>query len=231
MIKKAVCLISGGLDSAVSAYIAKNEGYNIYGLTLNYGQRHSREIESAKEIVKSLKAKKHILLDLELSKFKGSSLTDSNINIEINKKIKDIGKKIPSTYVPARNTIFLSIALAFAESINSNSIFIGATSTDYSGYPDCRPEFFDAFQKMADIATKKSIEGERIQIKTPLLYLSKKDIILKGTELNVPFEKTWSCYKGHKFACGKCDSCLLRLRGFKEANIVDPIKYEKKSKL
>jgi len=226
MKKKAVCLLSGGLDSSVSAYIAKNQDYEIYALTINYGQRHNREIESAKEIATSLNAKKHVLLDVELNKFKGSSLTDRDMNIETNHKIEDIGKIIPSTYVPARNTIFLSIALAFAESINANTVFIGATSTDYSGYPDCRPEYFEAFQKMADVATKNSIEGKKIQIKTPLLYLSKKDIILRGTELNVPFEKTWSCYKGDKLACGRCDSCLLRLKGFKEANIVDPIKYQ-----
>ena len=223
--KKAVCLISGGLDSCVTTYIAKEKGYEIYGLTFNYGQRHNKEINCSKEIVKSVKAKEHVIIDIDLHKIGGSSLLDKSLKMEQNQKIKEIGKIIPSTYVPARNSIFLSIGLAYAEVIDSKAVFIGATSTDYSGYPDCRPEYFKAFQKMADLATKKSIEGDSIKIITPLLYLSKHEIIKKGQSLKAPFEKTWSCYKGEKKACGSCDSCILRLKGFKKAGIKDPIMY------
>lgn len=224
--KKAVVLLSGGLDSSVTAYIAKNNDYDIYGLTFEYGQRHYKETKCAKKVSNSLKLKEHIFFELDLGKFGGSSLTDRDKSIEINHKIKDIGKKIPSTYVPARNTVFLSIALSYAESIDAEAIFIGATAMDYSGYPDCRPEYFKEFQKLSDIATKKGIQGKKIDIKTPLLKLTKEEIIKKGIDLNVPFEHTWSCYKGGKKACGRCDSCLLRLKGFKKANAKDPIEYE-----
>lgn len=223
--KKAVCLISGGLDSSVTAYIAKDQGYEIYAITFRYGQRHKKEIDSAKKISRSIDSKDHIIFDLDLSKFGGSSLVDKKKKIEEN-KIKDIGKKIPSTYVPARNTVFLSIALAYAEVVDADAIFIGVTATDYSGYPDCRPKFIDSFQKMANLATKRSIEGKKVQIKTPLINISKSEIIKEGIKLNVPFEKTWSCYRGGKKACGKCDSCKLRLKGFKEAGYKDPLEYE-----
>jgi len=225
MIKKAVCLISGGLDSCVSAYIAEKEKYDIYALSFCYGQRHSKEIDCAKNIAKLVKAKKHIIFNLDLDKIGGSSLTDKSLDVDIDNRLIEIGKKIPNTYVPARNTIFLSIALAFAESIDADAIFIGVTSADYSGYPDCRPEYIKAFQKMADLATKRGAEGNPIEIFTPLLNLSKADIIKKGIFLNVPFEKTWSCYKGGEKACGLCDSCKLRLNGFKQAGIKDPISY------
>ncbi len=224
--KKAVCLISGGLDSCVTAFIAKNIGYEIYALSINYGQRHDKELISAKKVAKEVDAKKHIFLDLDLSVFGGSSLVDKNQDPELNHKLKDIGKKIPSTYVPARNTVFLSIALAYAETIDADAIFIGATSTDYSGYPDCRPEYFKSFQSLFDLATKKGVEGRKIKIETPLLNLSKEEIIKKGAELKAPFDKTWSCYLGKDLACGRCDSCLLRLKGFKQAGMKDPIKYE-----
>ncbi|MEA2056015.1 MAG: 7-cyano-7-deazaguanine synthase QueC [Candidatus Thermoplasmatota archaeon] len=226
MVKKAVCLISGGLDSCVTAHIAKKEGYETYALSFNYGQRHNKEINCAKEVAKYVKAKKHIIFDIDLSVFGGSSLIDKSIDMPKNLDLKDIGKTIPSTYVPARNTVFLSIGLAYAESLDADAIFIGATSTDYSGYPDCRPKYFEAFQKMANLATKKGLEGMPIEIKTPLLNMSKAEIIKKGFDLNAPFEKTWSCYKGGENACGKCDSCLLRLKGFKEAGSKDPIGYE-----
>jgi 7-cyano-7-deazaguanine synthase len=225
MDKKAVCLISGGLDSCVTAYIAKKLGYDIYALTFNYGQRHKKEIEGAKNIASLLKAKKHIIFDIDLNKFKGSSLTDKSLIPEKDHGLDEIGKAIPSTYVPARNTIFLSIALAYAEAVDAGTIFIGATSTDYSGYPDCRPKYFEAFQKMANLATKKGVEGKSIVIKAPLLSMSKAEIIAEGKKLGVPFEKTWSCYIGGKKACGRCDSCLLRLKGFKEAGLIDPIEY------
>jgi 7-cyano-7-deazaguanine synthase len=227
MSKKAVCLISGGLDSCVTASIAKKQGYHIFAITFDYKQRHKKEIKCAQKIAKSLDVKKHIIFNIDLSQFKGSSLTDKSIQIEQDNKINEIGKNIPSTYVPARNTIFLSIALAFAEVNNCDAIFIGVTSTDYSGYPDCRPEYIKAFQKMINLATKRAIQGKKIKINTPLIDLSKKEIIKKGKRLNSPFEKTWSCYQGKEKACGRCDSCLLRLKGFMQAKLKDPIKYEK----
>ena len=226
MVKKAVCLISGGLDSCVTAFIAKNEDYEIYALSFNYGQRHDKEIQCAKNIASAVNAKKHVIFDIDLAQFGGSSLTDTSLEPEKDHKAEEIGKSIPSTYVPARNTVFLSIGLAFAEILDANAVFIGATAMDYSGYPDCRPEYFKAFQRMADLATKKGVQGDSIEIKTPLLHLSKAEIIKKGLELDVPLDKTWSCYIGGDKACGRCDSCILRLRGFKEAGAEDPLDYE-----
>lgn len=223
--KKAVCLLSGGLDSSVSAHIAKDKKYTIYALTFRYGQRHKKELKCAKEIAKIVNSKDHVIFNLDLSQFGGSSLLNKKIKIEEN-KLRDIGRKIPSTYVPARNTIFLSIALAYAEVVDAEAIFIGVTSADYSGYPDCRPEFIESFQKTANLATKKAIEGKQVEIKTPLLYMSKAKIIKEGMKLKVPFEKTWSCYKGEKKACGKCDSCKLRLKGFEKAGYEDPLEYQ-----
>ena len=226
MVKKAVCLISGGLDSCVTAHIAKDECYEIYALSFNYGQRHKKEIESAKTIASSVDAKKHIIFNIDLSKFKGSSLTDESMPPEQDKNLDEIGKTIPSTYVPARNTVFLSISLAYAESIDADAIFIGATASDYSGYPDCKEEYIKAYQKMADLATKRGVEGKKIEIKAPLLDLNKAEIIKKGLKLKVPLEKTWSCYVGDEKACGRCDSCLLRLKGFKETGIKDSLDYD-----
>lgn len=225
MVKKAVCLISGGIDSCVTSFIAKKKGYKIYALTFCYGQKHSKELDSAEKITKELNCVDHIFFNLDLKIFGGSSLLDEKLAIEQNIKLNRIGWKIPSTYVPARNTVFLSIALAYAETLNADAVFIGATSADYSGYPDCRPEFFKAFQKMADLATKKGVEKNSISIKTPLLNLNKEEIIKKGLELKVPFKNTWSCYQGEEKACGRCDSCLLRLKGFKKAKACDPIDY------
>ena len=227
MLKKAVCLLSGGIDSAVSSYIAKKNNFEIYALSFSYGQKHDKELRSSKKIAKSLKAKKHIIFPLDLSVFKGSSLyQNSNEVIQENLDLSDIGKNIPSTYVPARNTVFLSIALSLAESLDADSIFIGVTTTDYSGYPDCRSEYIKAYQIMADLATKKGVEGNSITIETPLINLTKSDIIKKGIELKVPLKYTWSCYQGKDKACGKCDSCLLRLKGFKQAGLKDPIEYD-----
>jgi len=227
MTKRAVCLISGGIDSCVTAHLAKKDGYDIYALTFNYGQRHKKETECTKKIASSLNAKKHVLLDIDLAKFGGSSLTDNSKSIERNHTLDEIGKTIPSTYVPGRNTVFLSIALAYAESIDADAIYIGVTSTDYSGYPDCRPEYIEAFQKMANLANKRGVEGKPIKIFAPLLHMTKAQIIKEGMKLEIPFEKTWSCYLGEKKACGRCDSCLLRLKGFKEAGVKDPIEYKK----
>lgn len=223
--KKAVCLISGGLDSATTCFIAKNRGYQIYALSFLYGQKHKKEVDCAKKIAEKIDAKEHIFFNIDLSQFKGSSLIDRGKNIPIDQEIQDIGKKIPTTYVPARNTVFLSIALAYAETINADAIFIGVTATDYSGYPDCRPEYIRSYQRMADLATKKAIEGNPVEIKTPILYLSKSEIIRKGIKLGVPYQDTWSCYKGKKEACGRCDSCMLRLKGFMKNNLDDPISY------
>jgi 7-cyano-7-deazaguanine synthase len=226
MRKKAVCLLSGGLDSCVTAFIAKSKGYDIYAISFNYNQRHNKEIESSKKIALAVCTKKHIIFDIDLSKFGGSSLTDKSLEPDKNKSLKEIGKIIPSTYVPARNSIFLSIGLAYAEILDADAIFIGITATDFSGYPDCRPEYIKAFQNLTNIATKKGVEGKIIEIIAPLLNMSKGEIIKKGQELNAPFEKTWSCYMGQAKACGRCDSCLLRLKGFKEAQLKDPIQYE-----
>ena len=225
MVKKAVCLISGGLDSCVTAFIAKNEDYEIYALSFNYGQKHNKEIQCAKQIVSAVNAKRHIVFDIDLNRLGGSSLVDKSLEIPIDQNLKDIGKSIPSTYVPARNTVFLSVGLAFAEVVDADAIFIGVNATDFSGYPDCRPEYIEAFQKMVDLATKKGAEGGSIKIRAPLLNMTKAEIIKKGNSLGVPFEKTWSCYKGETRACGRCDSCLLRLKGFKEAGIKDPLEY------
>jgi 7-cyano-7-deazaguanine synthase len=225
MIKKAVCLISGGLDSAVTAFIAKKQGYVLYGLSFRYGQRHTKELSCAKKITKSVGAKDHIIFTIDLQKFGGSSLLTSSSRQIKNHALKDIGKTIPSTYVPARNTVFLSLALAYAEAIGADAIFIGVNAVDYSAYPDCRPNYIRAYQHLANCATKRGVEGKPIRINAPLLHLTKAEIIKKGLKLNVPFAKTWSCYRGEGKACGQCDSCLLRLKGFQEAKVKDPLPY------
>lgn len=226
MVRNAVCLLSGGLDSSVSMYIAKQEGYDLYALSFSYGQQHTREIEAAKKIASSAHVKKHIIFDINLQQFGGSSLLKHSSSPIPYHPLDQIGRTIPSTYIPARNTVFLSIALAYAETIDADAIFIGVTATDYSGYPDCRPEYIKAYQKMANLATKKAVEGKTILIETPLLYFSKAEIIKRGLELGVPFEHTWSCYRGDILACGTCDSCLLRLKGFKDAGWNDPLEYK-----
>jgi len=225
MPKKAVCLISGGLDSAVMVFIAKRQGYDIYALSFRYGQRHAKELACAKKISKAIGAKNHIILTIELEKIGRSSLLTSSSEKITNQRVKDIGKRIPSTYVPARNTIFLSYALAYAETIDADAIFIGVNAVDYSAYPDCRPTYIKKFQQLANLATRQGVEGKPVQIKAPLLHLTKAEIVKRGMRLHVPFSKTWSCYRGGAKACGRCDSCLLRLKGFQEANGKDPIPY------
>jgi 7-cyano-7-deazaguanine synthase len=222
--QKAVVLLSGGLDSVTTLATALDRGYEVYALSFDYGQKHSRELGSAEKIAKHYNIK-HKIVKIDLSWAK-SALTDKKIKIPESRK--NIGKNIPVTYVPARNMIMLSFALAWAETINADTVFIGANAIDYSGYPDCRPEFYRAFQKAAMLGTKKGVESKTIQTKYPLINMSKSEIIKKGMSLGVPYHLTWSCYKGEKKACGKCDSCLLRLKGFKEAGYDDPVEYEGK---
>jgi 7-cyano-7-deazaguanine synthase len=225
--KKAIVLLSGGLDSSVTAYIAKNKDYELSALSFLYGQQHDKEIQSAKNIARSLSIADHVFFELDLAQFGGSSLLkNSNKTISTPTDVSSIGNQIPETYVPGRNTIFLSIALAFAETRDAEAIFTGVTAMDYSGYPDCRPEFIEAFQRLADLATKKTVSGNSIQIETPLITLTKSEIITKGNQLHVPFELTWSCYNGRKKACGQCESCQLRLQGFQQAHLKDPLEYE-----
>jgi 7-cyano-7-deazaguanine synthase len=226
MVKKAVCLISGGLDSCVTSFIVKEQGYEIYAISFNYGQLHKKELVCSKKIAQAVKAKEHIILNIDFQKLGKSSLIGSSPRPIQDHKLNDIRKKIPTTYVPARNTVFLSMALAYAESLDADAIFFGANAIDYSGYPDCRPEYVQAFQKMANFATKKGVEGRTIKIEAPLLQLKKSEIIKRGLDLNVTFADTWSCYYGKNLACGRCDSCLLRLKGFKDAGLKDELKYE-----
>ncbi len=232
MSKRAVILLSGGLDSATTLAIAKSEGFECYALTFRYGQRHRREIEAAKKIADFLRAAEHRIIDIDLAAFGGSSLTD--LTIEVPKDRPDLDKhdKIPATYVPARNTIFLSYALGWAEVLCAFDIFIGVNTTDYSGYPDCRAEFIAAFEKTANLATAAAVEHKgQYQIHTPIINMKKAEIILSGTKLRVDFALTHSCYDPDQQgrSCGQCDSCRLRLKGFAEAGIKDPIEYRIKN--
>jgi len=224
---KAVVLLSGGIDSATTLAIAKNEGYNTYAISFNYGQRHSFELEKAAKIAGLFKSEKHLVVNIDLRKFGGSALTDS-IPVPKDRNEKDISHGIPSTYVPARNTIFLSLSLGWAEIIEAEDIFIGVNAIDYSGYPDCRPEYIEAFQQMASIATKAGVERKsKIKIHTPLINMSKAEIIKKGVSLGMDFSLTHSCYDPISSGkpCGRCDSCLLRLKGFLDAGLKDPLEY------
>ena len=226
MTKKAVVLVSGGLDSATTLAIARNEGYECYAMSFNYGQRHEVELESANTISKSLGVVEHKVVNLGLGDIGGSALTDSTIEVPQSSN-DEVVAGIPVTYVPARNTVFLSLALGWAEVLDAEAIFIGVNAVDYSGYPDCRPEYIEAFQTMANLATKRGVEGQLIQIQTPLIDLTKAQIIQKGISLGIDYAQTLSCYapdmKGS--ACGRCDSCHLRQQGFVEANIPDPTRY------
>jgi len=224
---KAVVLLSGGLDSTVTAYTAKEKGRKLYALTIRYGQRHGREIESAKKIAEALSVVEHKIMDFDLAGFGGSALTDEQIDVPEGRTPEQIEEGgIPDTYVPARNAIMLSIALAYAETVDADEIYLGAHCLDYSGYPDCRPEFIEAFQNMADLATKRAVEGKPIKIRVPFIEYDKKQIIEKGRDLGVPLELTRSCYNEGVKSCGTCDSCTLRKKGFKEAGVKDPVEYE-----
>ncbi len=221
--KKAVCLVSGGMDSAVAMAVAISKKFIVNALSFDYGQRHRREIDAAKKIAGKLGAGQHLILKLPLEKIGGSALT-GNMAVPKKRKLTDISKGIPVTYVPARNTIFLSLSIAFAEVIGARDIFFGANVLDYSGYPDCRPEYVRAFEKMACLATKAGVDGKKIKIHTPLIKLTKAQIIKLGVKLGVDFSLTHSCYDPKKNGnfCGACDSCLLRAKGFKEAGMDDP---------
>ena len=219
--KKAVCLLSGGLDSATALYAARGEGYELTALSFDYGQRHRKELEAAKKITLQLRIP-HSIIPISLP-WGGSALVDTAIPIPLNRDEFQMNQNVPMTYVPARNSIFLTFAASCAEAIGAGYIFIGANAIDYSGYPDCRPEYFQAFERLLQVGTKAGVEGRSIQIKAPLLTLNKKEIVLLGKELGVPFGTTWSCYTGGETPCGQCDSCLLRAKGFCEAGLEDPL--------
>ena len=225
--KKAVILLSGGLDSATTLAIAQNDGFTPYGLTFSYGQRHQFEIGASQKIAEACNLTDHIITEIDLRAFGGSALTD-DIDVPKDRSESTMNGSIPVTYVPARNTIILSFALAWAEVLQSNDIFLGVNSMDYSGYPDCRPEYIQSFQAMANLATKAGVDGDQsITIHTPLISMTKEEIIRKGLELGVDYSLTHSCYDPDKAgnACGRCDSCRIRLKGFQEAGTADPINY------
>ena len=225
--KKAVVLSSGGVDSTTLMAIAKEEGYEIYSLSFNYGQRHSCELDAAKRVARVLGAQEHRIIDIDLGKIGGSALTDK-IDVPKARSESEMKKEIPVTYVPARNTIFLSYALAWAEVLGASDIFMGVNAIDYSGYPDCRPEYIKAFENMANLAIKAAVEGKmRIHIRTPLIQMTKAEIIRRGVELGVDYRLTHSCYDPSPDgkACGQCDSCLIRKKGFREAGVTDPAEY------
>ena len=223
---EAIVLLSGGLDSSTVLALAKERGYDVVALTFDYGQKHKRELNSSRKMARHFKAKEHIIVPLSLGKLLRSSLTRESMSIPENRTEEEISSGVPSTYVPSRNIIFLSIAASIAESRGAEAIFIATNSVDFSGYPDCTAEFTSAFQRTLDIGTKAGREGRGIRIEAPILTKSKGDIVREAIRLKVPMEDTWSCYKGGVKACGKCDSCLLRLRGFSEAGIRDPLEYE-----
>lgn len=226
MIKKAVVLLSGGLDSATCLAIAKSQGFACYALSLDYHQRHIAELEAAQNIASQLGAAEHKTAQLDLSLFGGSALTDNKIDVP-ESGANPIPEGIPVTYVPARNTIMLSLALAWAEVLGAQDIFIGVNALDYSGYPDCRGEYVKAFQEMANLATKSAVEGQKITIHAPLIDMTKAEIITLGTKLDVPYRVTVSCYQADNQgrACGRCDSCRLRREGFAKAAVQDPTRY------
>ena len=221
--KKAIVLVSGGLDSTTTLAIAKNQGFDCYALSFDYGQRHIVELVAAKNVAETYNCIDHKTIKLDLRQVGGSALTDNSINVP-----ESPSEGIPVTYVPARNTLFLSYALAWAEVLNANDIFIGVNAVDYSGYPDCRPEYIKAYEQLASLATKAGVEGASFKIHTPLILLSKADIIKQGIELGVDYSITVSCYQADNkgLACGVCDSCRFRKQGFEAANLADPTHYQ-----
>jgi 7-cyano-7-deazaguanine synthase len=226
MERSAVVLLSGGLDSTTAAAVARHEGFALYALTFDYGQRHRVEIEKAKAVGRDLGVKEHVIVPIDLRRFGGSALT-SDIPVPKSRSLEEIGHGIPVTYVPARNTIFLSFALAWAEVLEAADIYIGVNVLDASGYPDCRAEYIAAYERMANLATKAGVQGHSITIHTPLIKMTKADIIRTGRALGVDYSLTTSCYEPSEAgeACGACDACLLRLKGFRESGVTDPIRY------
>ncbi len=225
MARSAVVLLSGGMDSVTALAITKADGFEVIALTVDYGQRHRREIDAARSVAKHYGVTDHRLVLLDLTAIGGSALTDLQIRVPQQRSLEEIGRGIPPTYVPARNTILLGYALGLAEATGAKAIVIAANHLDSSGYPDCRPEFYEAFQEVARLGTKRGVEGDVIEIRTPLIRMTKADIVRKGEALGVPWELTWSCYLGGPKACGVCDSCLLRRKGFREAGVKDPLPY------
>jgi 7-cyano-7-deazaguanine synthase len=224
--KRAVVLLSGGLDSTTTLAVAQRDGYDAHAMTFRYGQRHEIEVDAARSVARAAHVGDHVVVDIDLRTFGGSALT-ADIDVPKNRPADQRDRGVPVTYVPARNTIFLSFALAWAEVLGARDIYAGVNAVDYSGYPDCRPEYITAFERMANLATRAGIEGSPTHIRTPLIELTKADIIRLGTSLGVDFALTTSCYDPtvHGVACGHCDSCLLRLKGFAEAGLKDPIRY------
>jgi 7-cyano-7-deazaguanine synthase len=225
---KAVVLLSGGVDSSTTAAIAQRQGFDVHALSFHYGQRHAVELEAARRVVAHLGIRRHVVLEIDLRAFGGSALT-GDLAVPLDTPMDQIGARIPPTYVPARNTIFLSFSLAWAETLEARDIFIGANALDYSGYPDCRPEYIAAFERMANLATRAGVEGGgRITIHAPLISLSKREIIAQGRELGIDYGLTSSCYDPGPdgSACGHCEACLLRLKGFEEAGMSDPLVYQ-----
>ncbi len=223
---ESIVLLSGGMDSSTVLAIAKSKGHDVVALTFDYGQRHRRELESAMKVAAKIGVKEHIIIPLDLGKYLRSALTQRGMHVPQGRSEEEIGSGIPDTYVPSRNIIFLSIASSIAESRGAGNVFIAVNAVDFSGYPDCTPEFLDAFGNVMSVGTKAGREGAPIKIEAPLLKMSKAEIVKEAVRLGVPLELTWSCYLGGKKACGRCDSCKLRLKGFEQAGIKDPIEYE-----
>jgi len=224
---KAVVLLSGGMDSATTAVIAQREGFDVHALSVRYGQRHAVELDAARRVAQRLGIRRHVVIDLDLRAFGGSALT-ADLPVPKDTPLAGIGTRIPATYVPARNSIFLSLALAWAETLGARDIFFGANALDYSGYPDCRPEYLESYARMADLATRAGVEGARLTIHTPLLRLTKAEIVAQGLALGLDFGITSTCYDPAPdgAACGRCEACLLRLKGFEEAGVPDPARYQ-----
>ncbi|MCG8584798.1 MAG: 7-cyano-7-deazaguanine synthase QueC [Pirellulales bacterium] len=228
MSQRAVVLLSGGLDSSTVAAIAKSEGYELYALSIDYGQRHRFELEASSRVAESLGVEHHAVVRVDLSSFGGSALTAA-IDVPKDRDEATISEGIPITYVPARNTVFLSLALGYAEVVEAGDIFVGVNAIDYSGYPDCRPEFVDQFTRLANFATKAGVEGAiEFRVRAPLIDMTKAEIVRRGTELGVDYSLTHSCYDPNEngMSCGRCDACQLRLAGFAEAGLEDPLKYQ-----
>jgi 7-cyano-7-deazaguanine synthase len=221
----AVVLLSGGLDSTTVAAQARADGYELDALTIRYGQRHERELRAAREVAEALDVDEHVELDVDLSAWGGSALTDTDTNVPLDRDEDEMSEDIPVTYVPARNLVFLSLATSFAETREAEAVYIGANAVDFSGYPDCRPAFLDAFQGAAREGTKRGVEGHPVSVEAPLVDLTKAEIVELAHELDAPLERTWTCYQGGERACGRCDACQLRLEGFREAGREDPIAY------